>query len=240
MNIQNYKFIAHRGLYNKVDTPENSMKAFENAIARGYSIELDVNMTLDGHLVVFHDESLKRMTGIKNDITSSTLNEVKKLKLLGTDNNIPTFEDVLMLVNGRVPLMIEIKKNERYKELMPKLMKLLNKYNGEYVIESFDPRVIYWLKRNAPDVIRGQLSAKNIREVKGRLLKLLLGKMFFNFLTKPNFISYLYTEVDNKFYKKQKRKNRFVAVWTVRSKEEYQKVKDNADMFIFENEETIK
>lgn len=240
MNIQNYKFIAHRGLYNKVDTPENSMKAFENAIARGYAIELDVNMTLDGHLVVFHDESLKRMTGIKNDITSLNLNEVKKLKLLGTDNNIPTFEDVLMFVNGRVPLMIEIKRNERYKELMLKLMKLLNKYNGEYVIESFDPRIIYWLRKNAPDVIRGQLSAKNIREVKGRLLKLLLGKMFFNFLTKPNFISYLYTEVDNKFYKKQKRKNRFVAVWTVRSKEEYQKVKDNADMFIFENEETIK
>lgn len=240
MKIQDYKFIAHRGLYNRLDTPENSMKAFKNAISKGYAIELDINMTLDGHLVVFHDQTLKRMTGIKNDITTLNLNEIKKLKLLGTNNNIPTFEDVLMVVNGKVPLMIEVKRNEKYKELMPKLIKLLEKYNGKYIIESFDPRVIYWLKKNAPDITRGQLASKNLREVSNRLLKVLLGKMVFNFITQPHFVSYLYTEVDKKFYKKQKRKNRVVAVWTVKSKEEFQKVKSNADIFIFEKEETIK
>ena len=113
MNLEKYKYIAHRGLYNRLDTPENSMKSFENAILKGYAIELDVNMTNDGHLVVFHDESLKRMTGIKNNITALDLNEIKKLKLLGTNNLIPTFEDVLMLVKGKVPLMIELKRNER-------------------------------------------------------------------------------------------------------------------------------
>lgn len=240
MNLESYRYIAHRGLYDKLDVPENSMKAFENAILKGYAIELDVNMTLDGYLVVFHDESLKRMTGIKNNITNLNLNEIKKLKLLGSNNTIPTFEDVLMLVNGKVPLMIEVKKNERYKELMPKLINLLQKYNGEYVIESFDPRIIYWLKKNSPDIIRGQLASKNIREVKNRFLKFLLGKMFFNFITKPQFVSYLFTEVDIKFYKKQKRKNRDVAVWTIKNKEDYNKVKNSSDMFIFENEETIK
>ena len=70
MNLESYRYIAHRGLYDKLDVPENSMKAFENAILKGYAIELDVNMTLDGYLVVFHDESLKRMTGIKNNITN--------------------------------------------------------------------------------------------------------------------------------------------------------------------------
>jgi glycerophosphoryl diester phosphodiesterase len=241
MEIEKYKFIAHRGIYNnKKGIPENSMASFQNAIIKEYAIELDINMTLDGYLVVFHDQSLKRMTGIKNDITTLNLNEVKRLKLLGTDNNIPTFEDVLMLVDGKVPLMIEVKSNERYKELMPKLINLLNKYNGEYVIESFDPRIIYWLKRNAPHIVRGQLAAKNIREVKNRILKLALGKMLFNCITKPNFVSYLYTEVDEKFYKKQKNKKRFVAVWTVKSKGEYNKIKNNADMYIFENEETIK
>ena len=153
MNIEKYKYIAHRGLFNRLDTPENSMKAFENAIAKGYAIELDLNMSLDGHLVVFHDNSLKRMTGIKNDVNLLNLNELKKLKLLGTDNVIPTFEDVLMLVNGKVPLMIEVKRNERYKELMSKLINLLEKYDGEYVIESFDPRILYWLKKNAPSII---------------------------------------------------------------------------------------
>lgn len=240
MNIEKYKYIAHRGLFNRLDTPENSMKAFENAIIKGYAIELDVNMSLDGHLVVFHDNSLKRMTGIKNDVNLLNLNELKKLKLLGTDNVIPTFEDVLMLVAGKVPLMIEVKRNERYKELMPKLINLLEKYDGEYVIESFDPRILYWLKKNAPSIIRGQLSSKNIREVNGRILKFLLGKMVFNVFTKPNFISYLYTEVNGKFYKKQKRKNRALAVWTVKSKDEYNKIKDISDMVIFENEDTIK
>ena len=123
---------------------------------------------------------------------------------------------------------------------MPKLINLLQKYNGEYVIESFDPRIIYWLKKNSPDIIRGQLASKNIREVKNRFLKFLLGKMFFNFITKPQFVSYLFTEVDTKFYKKQKRKNRDVAVWTIKNKEDYNKVKNSSDMFIFENEETIK
>ena len=240
MNIEKYKYIAHRGLFNRLDTPENSMKAFENAIAKGYAIELDLNMSLDGHLVVFHDNSLKRMTGIKNDVNLLNLNELKKLKLLGTDNVIPTFEDVLMLVNGKVPLMIEVKRNERYKELMSKLINLLEKYDGEYVIESFDPRILYWLKKNAPSIIRGQLSSKNIREVNGRILKFLLGKMVFNVFTKPNFISYLYTEVNGKFYKKQKRKNRALSVWTVKSKDEYNKIKDISDMVIFENEDTIK
>ncbi len=240
MKLENYRFIAHRGLYNKLDTPENSMKAFENAILKNYAIELDINITLDGHLVVFHDQSLKRMTGIKNDVSELNLNEVKKLKLLGTDNCIPTFEDVLMLVNGKVPLMIEIKTTDRYKELMTKLIKLLEKYNGEFIIESFDPRIIYWLKKNNPDIIRGQLSAPNIREVKSRYMKVLLGKMAFNFITKPHFVSYLYTEVDEKFYNKQKRKNRNVAIWTVKSKEEYEKVKNYTDMVIFENEGTIK
>lgn len=240
MNIEKYKYIAHRGLFNRLDTPENSMKAFENAIIKGYAIELDVNMSLDGHLVVFHDNSLKRMTGIKNDVNLLNLNELKKLKLLGTDNVIPTFEDVLMLVAGKVPLMIEVKRNERYKELMPKLINLLEKYDGEYVIESFDPRILYWLKKNAPSIIRGQLSSKNIREVNGRILKFLLGKMVFNVFTKPNFISYLYTEVNGKFYKKQKRKDRDLAVWTVKNKDEYEKIKNISDMVIFENEDTIK
>ena len=240
MNIENYKVVAHRGLYNKDNIPENSIKAFENAIEKNVAIELDVNMTKDGYLVVFHDQNLKRMTGIKYNIAELDLNEVKKLKLLGTENTIPTFEDVLMCVDGKVPLMIEIKRTSRYKELMTKLMKMLNRYKGEYVIKSFDPRVVYWLKKNAPTVTRGQLSGKNIREVNGKILKILLGKMVFNIFTKPDFISYQYINVDEKFYKKQQRKNRKLCVWTVKSKEEYMRIKDICDMVVFENEDTIK
>ncbi len=240
MNIENFKCIAHRGLFDREKIPENSMLAFEKAIEKGYAIELDVNMTKDGYIVVFHDNSLKRMTGIKNDIATMTLSEIKKLKLLGTENRIPTFEDVLLQVSGRVPLLIEVKINNRYKELMKKLINLLEKYNGNYSIQSFDPRIVYFLKKNAPQISRGQISSKNIREVKSRVLKILLGKMIFNVITKPNFISYQYLSINSKFYLKQKNKGRDVIAWTLKNKEDYEKIKDFCDMVVFENENTIK
>ena len=240
MNIENFKCIAHRGLFDREKIPENSMLAFEKAIEKGYAIELDVNMTKDGYIVVFHDNSLKRMTGIKNDIATMTLSEIKKLKLLGTENRIPTFEDVLLQVSGRVPLLIEVKINNRYKELMKKLINLLEKYNGNYSIQSFDPRIVYFLKKNAPQISRGQISSKNIREVKSRVLKILLGKMIFNVITKPNFISYQYLSINSKFYLKQKNKGRDVIAWTLKNKEDYEKIKNFCDMVVFENENTIK
>ena len=199
MNLDSYKFTAHRGLFNNKDIPENSMKAFEAAMQKGFAIELDVQMTKDGYLVVFHDKSLKRVCGLKDEITMLTLNEVKQARLCGTDSMIPTFEDVLMLVDGRVPLLIEVKEDDNYEELMPKLIALLERYEGEYMIESFDPRIVLWLKKNHPSIIRGQLSSKNIREVKNRFLKFVLGNMFLNVITKPHFIAYLYTEVTPKF-----------------------------------------
>ena len=239
MNIDKFKFIAHRGLFDREKIPENSMLAFDKALEKGYSIEVDVNMTQDGYIVVFHDNSLKRMTGIKNDITTMTLSEIKKLKLLGTENKIPTFEDVLLQVSGKVPILIEVKPNSKYKELMEKLINLLEKYNGKYSIQSFDPRIVYWLKKNMPQISRGQISSKNIREVKSRILKILLGKMVFNVITKPNFISYQYLSINEKFYKKQKNKGREVIAWTLKNKEDHEKIRDYCDMVVFENESTI-
>lgn len=239
MNIDKFKFIAHRGLFDREKIPENSMLAFDKALEKGYSIEVDVNMTQDGYIVVFHDNSLKRMTGIKNDITTMTLSEIKKLKLLGTENKIPTFEDVLLQVSGKVSILIEVKPNSKYKELMEKLINLLEKYNGKYSIQSFDPRVVYWLKKNTPQISRGQIASKNIREVKSRILKILLGKMVFNVITKPNFVSYQYLSINEKFYKKQKNKGREVIAWTLKNKEDYEKIRDYCDMVVFENESTI-
>lgn len=239
MNVEKYEKTAHRGLHNKRDIPENSMEAFNKAIEKNYAIELDVRMSKDGYLVVFHDENLKRMTGIKEDVSSLNLSEIKKLKLLATESKIPTFEDVLLFIDNRVPIIIEVKTDERYKEILSKLINTLKNYNGEYIVEAFDPRILFWLKKNAPTIIRGQLADKNIREVKSRILKILLGKMVFNIFTKPDFIAYQYTNMNNKFYQKQKKKGIAVAVWTVKSKEEYLKVKDCSDIVIFENEESV-
>ena len=241
MNLERYRFAAHRGLYdNHNGIPENSIPAFERAVEKGYAIELDINMSNDGFLVVFHDSTLKRMTGVKDEISSLDLHEIRSIKLLGTEIKIPTFQDVLLCVAGKVPLIIEIKQTPKYKELLEKLMQELSKYNGDYIIESFDPRIVRWLRFNEPNVFRGQISSYNIREVKSRILKVLLGKMVFNPFTRPNFISYQYLKVNKKFYAKHHKKKRIVAVWTVKNKFEFEKVKNNADIIIFENEETIK
>ena len=241
IDIEKYRYAAHRGLYdNNNGIPENTIPAFERAVEKGYAIELDVQLSNDGFLVVFHDDTLKRMAGIKDEIAALDLHEIRTVKLLGTDVKIPSFQDVLLCVAGKVPLIIEVKKSARYKELLEKLMQELSKYNGDYIIESFDPRVVRWLRLNEPDVFRGQLSSYNIREVKNRILKVLLGKMVFNPFTRPNFVSYQYLKVNRKFYAKHHKKKRIVAVWTVKNKVEFEKVKNNADIIIFENEETIK
>ena len=122
---------------------------------------------------------------------------------------------------------------------MGKLINLLEKYNVKYSIQSFDPRVVYWLKKNTPQISRGQIASKNIREVKSRILKILLGKMVFNVITKPNFVSYQYLSINEKFYKKQKNKGREVIAWTLKNKEDYEKIRDYCDMVVFENESTI-
>lgn len=239
MDVSRYRFIAHRGLYNLDNAPENSIAAFVNAINLNYAIELDVNLTKDGKLIVFHDKNFKRMTGIDSDIDELDLVEVKKLKLNGTENRIPTLNEVLCLVNGRVPLMIEVKTNEKYDELMRKVMQELDNYNGEYVIGSFDPRIVNWLRMNRKEVTRGQIICKNMIGIKNKFVKLLMSKMFFNVITKPDFISYQYQEITEKKYKKQRNKNRYVAVWTVKTNDEYRKIKDYTDMIIFENKKTV-
>ncbi|MDP4195357.1 MAG: glycerophosphodiester phosphodiesterase family protein, partial [Bacteroidota bacterium] len=151
--------IAHRGLFDNVKIPENSLTSFQAAVDSGFPIELDVRILSDGHLVVFHDHALARMTGLKGSILKMTLKELKTIKLLDTDQGIPLLSDVLKLVNGKVPLLLEIKTRKNIGWLELKLLNMLSKYKGEYAIESFNPWSIKWFRDNAPEITRGQLSS---------------------------------------------------------------------------------
>ena len=149
VNFLRKKLIAHRGLFDKNNNiPENSIIAFEQAIKYGYSIELDVHLLNDGKIVVFHDDNLKRMTGIDKKVKDCNYDEIKKLKLDNTDCEIPLFEDVLKLVDKKVPILIEIKNDRKTGETERELIKLLKNYKGEYAIQSFNPFSLIWFKKN--------------------------------------------------------------------------------------------
>ena len=181
---------AHRGLWGK-DIPENSLKAFDKAVKNGFGIELDVQLSKDNAVMVFHDYTLKRMTGAEGKISELTLNELKKLSLINSEEKIPTFKEVLELVDGKVPLLIELKGENFDSSLCPKVAEILKEYEGIYCVESFNPLLIKNIKKYLPKVTCGQLYTNVVRDKKKiSILNILLTLMSFNFLARPDFIAY--------------------------------------------------
>ena len=184
---------AHRGLYN-AENPENSLSAFRRAVERGVGIELDVRLSADGEVVVFHDENLLRMTGVDRLIRTLTAEELAKIRLGESEEHIPTLREVLTLIGGRVPLLVEIKPARNVGELCQKTAALLEEYGGIYMIESFHPYVLHWFRRHRPNVARGQLSTHFTRADKGFYGLWAIQNLLFNFLTLPDFVAYNYRD----------------------------------------------
>ena len=181
---------AHRGLHGH-GVPENSQQAFEKAVQAGYGIELDVQLSSDGEVMVFHDYTLIRMTGKDAKLCQLTAQELQALSLAGTEQTIPTFLQVLELVDGRVPLLVELKGEDLNSDLCPKVASLLKDYKGPYCVESFNPLLVRSIKKHLPGVYCGQLYTNVCRDKKKYSpLNLILSAMAFNFLAGPNFIAY--------------------------------------------------
>lgn len=237
MNINNYKFIAHRGIHSKNgDNVENSIPAFELAVQNNIGVELDVHITKDNELVVVHDSNLKNITGINKIVEDLTLKEIKEMYLFNTSNKIPTFKEVLDIIDGRVPVIIEIKNEGKVGKLESKLYNELINYDGEYVIESFNPLTLLWFKKHNKNIVRGQLSAKKIDSI-SKFLNFFLSKMLFNFFTRPNFIAYNIDDITDKMYKKYNDKGIYLIGWTLRKIDDYYKYNKICDGFIFDNYE---
>ncbi|MBE6757566.1 MAG: glycerophosphodiester phosphodiesterase [Ruminococcaceae bacterium] len=181
------RFIAHRGLHDAA-RPENSLPAFEAAIAAGYTIELDVHLTADGEVVVFHDDTLTRMCGTDGVVEETTLGALKSLRLKNSDEPIPTFSECLERINGQVPLLIEFKVHGgNTVPLCETVDRILADYKGEYIIQSFYPPVLRWYRQNRPHICRGQLSAPFLKE---NFVHILAGCLLFNVIARPDFVSY--------------------------------------------------
>lgn len=239
LNFLKQSLIAHRGYHSKeLGIPENSIPAFEKAILNNYIIELDVHILKDGNVVVFHDDNLKRMTGVDKKIKNTTYEEISKLKLYGTNYKIPLLKDVLELVCGSVPIIIELKYDVVVGKLESKLVEILNSYKGKYVVKSFSPLSVLWFRIHNPNIIRGQLSqgyfsTKNIFE------KTLLKNMCFNIITKPDFVSYEVEALPNKVVQKF-RDSHIVLGWTIKNQEQFNKGMKYCDNLICENFEKLK
>jgi len=229
---------AHRGLYDNKRLPENSLPAFAEAVKGRYGIELDVRLTRDGALVVHHDETLERSCGDPRRVCDVPLAELQQLPLFGTEHYIPTFEEVLQLVDCQVPLIVEIKTDFTHSELPERVHQVLRRYPGIYCVESFDPMAVRWYKKHASSMVRGQLAFMDT--LKGRpfmekVKRVLLGYLLIDFLGRPDFIAYGYKSDANISY-------RFVAdvfrpllaAWTVQDEETFRGLQQEYDIQIFE------
>lgn len=219
--------IAHRGLWSNTVT-ENSITAYERAIAHGFAIEIDVFLTKDKIPVCFHDENLERMTGENALIYDKTLKELKQLSLKNSGEKIPTLDEVLSLCEKKAPLLIELK-NQPDKEIVNVVTKRLKAYKGEFAVQSFNPLYLMKLKKLAPEYTRGILGSSDIENC-SILKKFVVKKMPLNTLVKPHFISYYYKD----FPIKNKGKLPTLA-WTVTDKETAKKLQGVCDNIIFEN-----
>lgn len=219
------KPIAHRGLWTET-FPENTLPAYENAAQNGYPIEMDVQMSVDGQLFCFHDDNMKRMTGIDKDIRTLTAEEISSASVQG--EKIPTFKEFLDTVNGKVPLLIEIKQ-QLNKGIEKKVVAALKDYKGEYVLQSFDPFVMLKIKKLVPNVIRGQLGHGNDKKgLKWRLIR----NLSLNFLVKPDFVHYSVWDLP---ISKKITNGLPLICFTVTNNEELQKAQKYAKNYVFQN-----
>lgn len=228
---------AHRGLHGN-GCPENSLAAFRKAVEKGFGMELDVHLLADGSLAVIHDSSLLRTTGQEGVVEDLTTHRLTDYYLEGTGETIPLFSQVLELVDGKVPLIVELKTYKRnHAALTDAVCRMLKNYRGAYCIESFDPFCVRHLRVHYPKVIRGQL-AENFLESPGKypkILKWLMTKQLVNFLTAPDFVAYRFKDrkrlgmdIVRKFWRAQG------VTWTITSQEDLNTAAQEGYIPIFE------
>ena len=226
---------AHRGLHNET-IPENSLAAFQRAVDHRIGIELDIQLSKDKIPMVFHDATLNRVCGIDAKLCEYTAEELGEMKLLGTDQTIPTFAEVLALVDGRVPLLVEFKHGSS--ELCEIACDMLDNYNGPFCVESFDPTLLMRIKKYRPKYARGQLVTNMFKTdfSKNPFLNFGLTFMLFNFLSRPDFIAFdkkLKGNLSVWFARNVCHVPMFI--WTIKNREEYELGKQKSHSPIFED-----
>lgn len=209
--------IEHRGYHDNKNYPENSLKAFGRSKKDGMPIELDVQLTADDELVVFHDKNLQRMTGMDAKIQEVSYAEIRDLRLLGTEERIPKFAEVLDLMAGEEMIDIEIKPAERIGATCRKTLEVLEGYPQNYLLKSFDPRIVLWLKKHASERPRGMLIMEKVG--RGWLIDWLVKSRLMIWLCQPDFVAIHKTLFSRRRWQNMTKK-RPVLLWTIDQKNE--------------------
>lgn len=226
---------CHRGYHDLYTYPENSLGAIKKAVDHHYGIEFDVVLTGDKQVVVFHDKNLQRMCNQSLEISECTYHQLKQHTLYQSNEKIPLLSEVLQIVNGKVPLAIEIKcHTSNYASLCIEVEKILCNYHGNFAICSFNPFVLRYFRKHFPNYLRGQIS-ENFKSNSrlSFLMKFLLRNLLLNWITRPDFISYCYPQINISL-----RINRLLGCkicgWTIRSEEERKKYEKFYNVIMFE------
>lgn len=223
--------IAHRGLHT-AESPENSLAAVEHAIEAGYPVELDVRLTAEGVPVVFHDETLDRLTRETGLVRNTSWNELSGYTLLDTAETVPRFVDVLDTVDGQVPLLVELKQTDRLNALATAVTSCLDEYDGQFAVQSFDPRLVGWFRRHRPDWPRGQLAGLDASD--SSLARFAVNRLLTNLYTRPDFVGYRHERLPYPPVDRFRERGRHVLAWTVRSETARWNVDPFVDGIIFE------
>ncbi|PTD17761.1 MULTISPECIES: glycerophosphodiester phosphodiesterase family protein [Sphingomonas] len=223
---------AHRGLHGR-GRVENSRAAFAAAIAHGDGIELDVQQSADGQAIVFHDATLDRLTGRSGALADLDAAALGRIALAGSDGEtLPTLAEILSLIAGRVPLLIEVKsRHRRPARLCAAVRDALAGYSGAVAVMSFNPEVARWFSIHAPAIVRGLV----VTEEKDRNLPGRLRRHLALWRARPDFLAYDVRDLPSPFAAAQRRRGIPVLSWTVRTDADEATVAAHADAPIHEH-----
>ncbi|HPJ02495.1 MAG TPA: glycerophosphodiester phosphodiesterase family protein [Candidatus Limiplasma sp.] len=224
---------AHRGLHDGNQTVfENSMAAFRLAVEHGYGMEMDLQSTRDGQVVVHHDLNTLRVCGVDTVIEQT---DYEDLPPLPDGTPIPLFSEFLALVDGKVPVIIELKYHKQYLRTVRATLELLQGYDGDYCLESFHPSIVRYLRIHAPGELRGQLSAGSFDPGTHPAAVFVLKHLLINVLSRPHFIAYGFKHDRTPSLRLIRKLFRpLLVTWTVRSQQELDAARERYDAVMFE------
>lgn len=228
--------IAHRGLHDTAaGSPENTIRAFGAAIARGLPIECDVVLTADNQAIVFHDQKLARLTGIAGDVGRTTLRDMQRLRIKASDERPPSLIETLDFVAGRVPLLIELKSQRRPGTLEVSVLRALRAYQGPVAVQSFSPHSMQWFRENAPEIPRGQLSGSYRWERNpGAITRWAYRHLLMLAISRPDFVAHEVSCLELPMVRLWRRFGGPLLAWTAKTASTYAAAKRVADGVIFE------
>jgi glycerophosphoryl diester phosphodiesterase len=230
--------IAHRGLWSPTGAPENSLAAFDAACRAGYGIELDVQLSSDGEVMVFHDRHLARMTGAAAKLGEKTAAALCALRLKGSAEPIPTLKQVLDLVAGRSLILVEIKSLPGEEgPLDERVAEVIDGYDGPLSIIGFNPYSHAWWAGPRPEVLRGLDSygydnegAAAMPEEQRQAYRALEHVA----VAKPHFLALGVDMLPSENADRLRGEGHPVVAWTVRSQDQWDGLEDHCDNLIFE------